>query len=619
MEFFGSARAVLVLDNLEQVLTVRGALAQLLERAPGLQVLATSRQALRIRAEREVPVGPLGVPTSGAVADIARSDAVQLFLDRARALGRPLELDAGTAAAVAELCRRLDGLPLAIELAASRLRLLSPQALLERLGSVLDLPGAGADLPDRQRTLRATLDWSHQLLGEPERRLFARLGVFGGGATLDAVEAVCGDDDDAVLEALAGLLDQSLVLPGDPGDEGAPRVRMLEPVRAYAVEQLGTLDEADEIRRRHLEHIGRLGRRAQPFLCGPDQREWAGRFDAERANLRLAVETGLRTGATATVLRLVWDTLVYHYIRDAIDEPRGWLRTLRDQPANAVDDEVQTALLQVGLVIVGDPPSDPDPGDLLMAAGRVFDEHGLPLEAAVSCHHLGLHHWQAGDAAAAVAALTTSSRRYAAIDHDWGVATVELTLGAVRAAAGDAATALDHHRTALDHARRIDNRPQVAQALQGIALVHARKGSVDAAVAALREAVGIVVADRSVTGATSCLDALSAVALDRGDPELAARCIGAAQAVRRRLAVPQWTAAADAAAPTMAAVRAALPAGRFAQLGDDGARGDLFGLLRDGLAVVAPSTAVEADPRDDAVEPPPDAAAGRASDATAQT
>lgn len=583
VSYFGSSRAMLVLDNLEQVIAVAPELSRLIERATGLQVLTTSRQALRIRGEHEVLIGPLATPGADRELDeIARSPAVRLFVDRARALGARFELTSGNAVAVAELCRRLDGLPLAVELVAARVRLLPPRDLARRLGTVLDLPGAMTDLPERQRTLRATLDWSHGLLDAGERTLFARLGVFGGGATLAAIEAVGLSDGQDVEEVLAGLIDQSLVVADDSAALGGePRFRMLEPVREYAAELLARRDDADAARRRHLDHFSRLGREAQPYLCGPDQRTWLERFDAERANLRIAIGYGLDHGALAEVLQLVWDTLVYFYVRDAIEEPRRWL--LRLAEGRSPLDETGQAVLDLGLVIVGEASSDREAVELLAGALEVFDRDGLDLEAAVAQHHLGVRHWRSGDTALAIETLEDASRRYARIEHDWGVATSEMTLGAVHAALGDTDAATRHHQRSLVHSRRIDNWPQVAQALQGMALVEALNGRTDQARGSLDEAVAIVLASHSVTGATYCLEVLAALAAAGGDVEEAVRLVIGARTIRRELAIPEWTAAADAAEPIVAAARRALSEDRFAELWQEGTSCDPLARLRGDL------------------------------------
>ncbi|HEU5330783.1 MAG TPA: helix-turn-helix domain-containing protein, partial [Thermomicrobiales bacterium] len=253
----GEQPALLVLDNCEQVLDAAPQLAALLAAAPRLQVIATSRTPLEIRGEQQFPVLPLALPAPDAVplADQAgQSAAVRLFLDRARAAQPGFALTTANVAAVVAICRRLDGLPLALELAAPRLQLLSPRALLARLDSRLPLlTGGAADLPARQRTLRATLDWSHALLAPAEQTLFARLAVFAGGASLAAIEAIGGDAGDApadVLACLEALLRASL-LRRTTDDAGDVRIGMLETIREYAAERLAVSGEEDAIRSQH--------------------------------------------------------------------------------------------------------------------------------------------------------------------------------------------------------------------------------------------------------------------------------------------------------------------------------------------------------------------------------
>ena len=243
---------LLVLDNFEQVLPAAPLVGRLLSAAPRLKVLATSRVALRLYGEQEYAVPPLGLPEAVDRDAIRSSEAVRLFLERAQAVRPGFALTDANGPTVLEICRRLDGLPLAIELAAARVRLFPPEALLARLDSRLGmLTGGARDLPERQRTLRATLDWSYELLDAPERLLFARLGVFSGGFDLEAAEAVC--DPDSELDVPAGvesLVGQSLVLAGE-GTGGEPRFTMLETIREYAAARLAEGEEADAFRRRH--------------------------------------------------------------------------------------------------------------------------------------------------------------------------------------------------------------------------------------------------------------------------------------------------------------------------------------------------------------------------------
>jgi predicted ATPase len=279
--------ATLSLDNLEQLLPAAPVLARLLAAAPGLTLLATSRAALRISAERELPVPPLD-----------RDTATAFFVERARAVKPDFRLTDANADTVTEICARLEGLPLAIELAAARTRLLSPASMLERLGSRLDLlVGGPRDALERQRALRAAIDWSHALLEPDEQLLFARLGVFVGGFTLDAAEPICGDGL-PLLDTLDALVAHSLLRERDD------RFAMLETIREYAVERLEESGEAPELRRRHAFHYCDLAERAEPALTGPDQAAWLRTLEAEHGNLSAAIGNALQAGDAETALRI---------------------------------------------------------------------------------------------------------------------------------------------------------------------------------------------------------------------------------------------------------------------------------------------------------------------------
>ncbi len=303
--YLADKRMLLLLDNFEQVLPAGPAVARLLRAAPGLQVLVTSRELLHLSGEHAFVVPPLVLPPvlapGGAQRGLAPPTleqlgaypAVQLFVARARALQPDFVLDAANAPTVAEICRRLDGLPLAIELAAARVRHLPPAAILERLGHRLEvLTGGARDLPDRQRTLRATIAWSYALLDDAEQRLFRRLAAFRGGRTLAAVAAVCDADQDLGLEPLAGtssLLDKSLLF-RTAGVDGTPRYVMLETIHEFAREQLGASGEAAAIQEQHARCFTALAEEAEPRIKGPDQGAWLERLDAEQDNFRAALD-----------------------------------------------------------------------------------------------------------------------------------------------------------------------------------------------------------------------------------------------------------------------------------------------------------------------------------------
>jgi predicted ATPase/class 3 adenylate cyclase len=303
-------RTLLVLDNFEQVAAGGGLVATLLEACSRLSVLVTSRVVLRLRGEHEFRVPPLGVPDPRRVTtalEAAAYPAVALFVERARAARAEFALDDDNAASVARVCADLDGLPLAIELAAARVKLFTPQALVARLGRRLDLLRGGAvDLPERQQTLRQAIAWSYDLLARDEQAVFRRLAAFRGGASLDAIEAVAGAPADlasGVEDAVAALLDHSLLqLAADA--VGEPRVTMLETIGSYALEQLEAVGEATAVRDAHARWCLALAEAAEPHVTGRDQAQWLTRLAAEHDNLRRALDWLEASGSHATALRL---------------------------------------------------------------------------------------------------------------------------------------------------------------------------------------------------------------------------------------------------------------------------------------------------------------------------
>jgi len=282
--FLSAKHGLLVLDNFEHLLAAAPLVSELLATCGALKVLATSRAALRLQAERRVPVEPLALPAGDEPAEVVASAATALFVERAESHGAELSLDPSQAGAIARLCRRLDGLPLAIELAAARAPLFEPGELAARLGDALDALGTGArDAPERQRTLRATLDWSYRLLSAAEAEALARFAVFAGGATIDSAEEVTG----AELEALEGLVEKHLLT------HRGGRLLMLETVRDYARRRLDADPQAGDVHERHCRHYLALVERAEPELFTHGEAEWLPRLDAEIDNLRAALDWSL--------------------------------------------------------------------------------------------------------------------------------------------------------------------------------------------------------------------------------------------------------------------------------------------------------------------------------------
>ena len=344
LEYLRPRQVLLVLDNFEQLVLAAPLTVQALKLAPRLKLLVTSREPLHVRDEQIVLVPPLALPDPAHLPDLehlVQIPAVALFVERAREARPDLTLTSDNAATIVELCQRLDGLPLALELAAAVLSLLPPSALLARLERRLPLPGRGArDLPERQQTLRNTIAWSYDLLEAGEQHLFRRLAVFVGGFTLEAVQAVClpevtgasssaqVDVEAAALEQLAELLDKSLVQ-AQQGTSGDPRFTMLETIREFATEQLQASGEEEAVQARHTQYFLRLSEKAAPYLYRPAQRDiWLERLEPEDANLRVALAwCEARQDRVETGLRLAGALAFYWYLRGSLHEGRIWLQT----------------------------------------------------------------------------------------------------------------------------------------------------------------------------------------------------------------------------------------------------------------------------------------------------
>ena len=473
---------LLVLDNFEHVLDAAPQVADLLAACPGLKVLATSRAILRLRDEREFPVSPLATPNPRSLppaADIAQYPAVALFAQQARAASPGFVVTDENAAAVAQICARLDGLPLAIELAAARLKLLPPEALLARLDRRLPLLTGGArDLPARQQTLRATIVWSHDLLDEAERRLFRRLAVFAGGWTLQAAEAVCRPDGEPrgeMLDGVASLVDKSLLR--RVGAAVEPRFGMLETVREYALERLEASGEAVEIRRRHAGHYLALAEGAEPAVRGPRQGASLDRLDAEHDNLRAALGWAIEHGEMDAGLRLGGALGRFWQVRGYWTEGREWLTRL--------------------LALAGAPSRTAARAKALNALGHLTRRQG-DYAAARSLHEeaLGISR-ELGDKPGIAAALNG--------------------LGETARLRGDYAEARSLYRESLALARELGDKLGIAAALNNLGIVARFRGDYAEALSLYRDSLGIrqELGDRE--GMAISLNNLGVVARLQGD------------------------------------------------------------------------------------------------------
>jgi len=355
-------KALLILDNCEHLVEACADLADaLLGACPDLTLLATSREPLRVQGETNFMVPSLSVPDPGralSTEELAGYEAVRLFVERAGAVDSGFELTERNAPGVTRLCNKLDGIPLALELAAARIRVLTAEQILEKLEDPLGLLTTGSrTAAARHRTLRATLQWSYDLLSDAERTLFRRLSVFVGGFTLEAAEEVCGGEgieEYEVLDLLGRLVDKSLVV-AEAGDEGALRYGMLEPVRKYALERLGQDGEAEETRLRHAAHYLVLAETAEPELLGPDQGLWLRRLRSEFANLREAhawsLEPGEGEGRARLRLRLA-AALWRFWAAQRFEEGKAWLQTALERDPGGFPALRAKALGALGFILL---------------------------------------------------------------------------------------------------------------------------------------------------------------------------------------------------------------------------------------------------------------------------
>src|SRR5215217_2293216 len=377
-DYLSERRMLLVLDNFEQVLEAAPAVTEMLAGAPGLKVLATSRAPLGLYGEHVFPVPPLTLPDLERPPPLERLtqyEAVSLFVERAKAVKPDFKITNESAPAVAEICVRLDGLPLAIELAAARIKMLPPRAMLQRLTSRLKLLTGGArDLPERQRTLRGAIEWSHALLDQGEQVLFGRLAVFSGGRTLEAIETICDAEGDLPVDAFEGissLLDKSL-LRQEEGSNGEPRFVMLETIHEFAREKLEQSAETQEIKRVHAQYFLTLAEKAYPELKGPDQLEWLKRLEVEHDNMWAALSWALERKEAEVALKLGGALWWFWSVRDYYSEGRRWL-----EEALAIEGRVSPEVRAMALAGVGSLALDQ--GDLDRA--KEACEEGLELLA----------------------------------------------------------------------------------------------------------------------------------------------------------------------------------------------------------------------------------------------
>jgi predicted ATPase/transcriptional regulator with XRE-family HTH domain len=439
-DYLHDKHMLLLLDNFEQVIVAAAVVADLLAACPRLTVLVTSREILHLRGEKELPVPPLALPDLKRLpplAALAQYAAVELFVARARDVQHDFVLSDESAPTVAEICYRLDGLPLAIELAAARIKLLAPQALLRQLGDRLRLLTGGArDLPPRQQTLRATIDWSYNLLERDEQALFARLGVFVGGCSLEAIEAACsatqsvpGELPIDVLDGLTALVDKSL-LRQEVEIDGATRFAMLETIREYALERLVARGEEAAVRQRHALYYLTLAERAEPLLRGAEQLAWLDRLEAQYDNLRgVLAWSQVAANSAAVGLRLAAALWPFWELGGHLSEGREQLtRILAHAEAAAPTAARARALFAVGIFAGAQ-------GDFALAHARLAESRtlsrtiGYQHGVAYARYGLGFVAWLEGDYVAARARHAESLTLFRELGEQWPIALTLFALG----------------------------------------------------------------------------------------------------------------------------------------------------------------------------------------------
>ena len=524
----GDKKALLLLDNLEQVVAAAPDVAGMIESCPGLQIVTTSRTPLRIAAEREYALNPLELPPQSDPAStesLGSYPAIALFVERARMTRGSFELTPENAGAVAAVCRRLDGLPLALELAAARLRLLAPEALLERLDHALHVLTSGArDVPERQRTLRATIDWSHSLLEDAEQRLFRRLAVFAGGCTFADVEAVCAEPGENILDELESLVDKALVQNDGKGD----RLRMLQTIGEYARERLEAAGEASRLALRHARRYAELAQTIRDGIEGTDQIGSLERGLAEEGNLQAALDTLLAKAkdgdadACEAGLQMCGDLWLYWHIRGKNLTAREYATSfLAADTGGAPTVGRAGALITAGLAsaMLGQIERA---NDEWAEAYRIAGECAADRELCIAAFFQGFG-LLGIDPEAGLRRTTESVERSRALGFTWAEGFASSFDGILNAVTGDLDTARTRYSEALEIQQRIGDEEGAGLSLGGLAGLASGRGELAAALELYRQSLAAFEAIGDRAEEARILSEMAWTQLRHQDPALARR------------------------------------------------------------------------------------------------
>ena len=587
-DYLRDKNILLLLDNFEQLIPAASAVAELLASSSSLKVLVTSRILLNLRGEHELPIFPLDTPDPAdlpSLERLAENESVKLFIDRARAARPSFALDADNASAVAQICQRLDGLPLAIELAAARIKMLPPQAILTRLTDRLKLLTGGAqDLPARQRTLRNTLDWSHSLLNTEEKTVYARLAVFVGGFTLESAEAICNPQRDLdILESVSSLVNNSLVRQ-DETIPGEPRFRMCgETIREYAVERLVQNGEMPNMQQRHAYYyIGIILNDASVGITTREATFWLDRLEREHDNIQAALEWCLATPDGRILALSILATLTWFwYRRGFFNEGRVWTERLlaasgnEPEPIRAaalqmssrmamwrgdlitaverskaglmlwqrLEDEqkVPMSLMEtaVTLINIG---KDREAHTLLKEAEALFRESRNSYFHAITLVHLGNVALGLGNPAEARDWLEKAHPLFKEIGEEWGLSFVLNNLGEVARVQGNYQEAYGYYKESEAFLRATGDKGDLARLIHTLGYIASHERDDTLAEAQFRESLAMFRRLGNKRGIAECIAGLASLRAKQGKPLIAAQMLGAAEALLGASGAAWWPA-----------------------------------------------------------------------------
>jgi predicted ATPase/Flp pilus assembly protein TadD len=542
----GDQRLLLVLDNFEHVIDAAADVNAILDGCPSVTIVVTSRVRLGLYGEQEYPVPPLERPDlrrQHSVEDLAQNEAVALFVQRARALKPDFRLTESNAAAVADICVRLDGLPLAIELAAARIKLLNPQAMRARLDKRLPLLTGGArNLPQRQQTLRNAIAWSYDLLHDEDRSLFRALSVFVGGWTFEAAESLVKASNAPALDVfdgLSSLVDKSLVLQQED-ERGETRFGMLETIREFGLDQLTESGEVDAVSRSSVDYFHDLAERAAPELLGEDQELWFAQLELEHDNLRASLGWCLEHEPVVGVA-LAGKLSRFWYQRGYFSEGRRWLETLIDRGADA--DPIDRALALYGLAALtayqGDFAHSRPLAEACLEIYRALnDRTGMAMVLNV----LGVTAMHEEKHDEATARWAESLALFRELQDERNMAILLGNLSWISSLEQSYEPAMTYIEESLTLARRMRDRASTAAALQNLGLVALEMGDIQRAEDCFREGLELGREIGSQLDMVECLEGCAAVASVRGQWEHAAWLYGVAAGTRTALGIPmpEW-------------------------------------------------------------------------------